>query len=113
MGCFKNRHSSKKGCRMFKSLDLFGHPVRLNFDKKGSSHQTFCGTLVTILFVIVSLAVLAAFTVIEGSNSTIDASKGLISKTVVAQEPLSATRQSWLVFFATDPERRLVKVDNQ
>lgn len=31
-----------------KDIDLFGHPIELNFNKKGSTHNTFIGGFLSI-----------------------------------------------------------------
>lgn len=35
--------------RFIKDQDYFGHPVLLNFNRKGSTHSTLCGGLISIL----------------------------------------------------------------
>ena len=35
--------------KFIKSQDLFGHEVSLNFNKKGSSHNTLVGGVVSVL----------------------------------------------------------------
>ena len=49
-----------KNClvRRFKNLDVFGYPIRLNFDKKGSTHKTCIGSVATIIFCLVSVLIL-------------------------------------------------------
>ena len=32
-----------------KDLDMFGHPVQLNFNRKGPAHNTVCGGIASIL----------------------------------------------------------------
>ena len=44
--------------RWFKSLDAFGHPINLHFDNKGTTHKTRVGSLVTIVFGIMSLIII-------------------------------------------------------
>ena len=39
-----------------KSIDLFGHPIELNFNKKGSRHKTVVGGFVSVF---VKMALLA------------------------------------------------------
>lgn len=34
--------------RFIKELDMFGHDVRLNFNRKGYTHKTFLGGLVSL-----------------------------------------------------------------
>ncbi len=36
-------------------IDLFGHPVNLNFDQKGETHRTLFGGAATIIMIIISL----------------------------------------------------------
>lgn len=45
--------------KLFKSLDIFGHPIKLEFDKKGSTHKTCCGSIATIVFVLISLGIIS------------------------------------------------------
>jgi len=35
-----------------KSIDIFGHPIQLNFDEKGITHKTILGGICTILYYI-------------------------------------------------------------
>ena len=44
--------------RFFKDLDLFGFPVKLNFDEKGSTHRTCCGGLSSIIFMVLVFVVI-------------------------------------------------------
>ena len=44
--------------RWFKSLDAFGHPINLHFDNKGTTHKTCVGSVVTIVFGIMSLIII-------------------------------------------------------
>ena len=46
--------------KAFKGLDIFGYPVQVQFDGKGSKHRTMCGSLFTVLFAAVVLSILAA-----------------------------------------------------
>lgn len=94
-----------------KSLDAFGHPIRLNFEQKGSTHQTLCGALFTVVFIIVALAILFGFSVIHFNKNTIDVSQGLVSKQVISTVPTDEIQPTWLVFFATDQNRNKVKID--
>ena len=57
-----------KKCRWLKHIDMFGFPVDLNFDEKGSTHQTVCGSVATLVFVVISLAMVAAS--LASGNST-------------------------------------------
>ncbi len=36
--------------KTFTYFDFFGYPIGLNFDKKGTSHQTIIGGILSILF---------------------------------------------------------------
>ena len=56
----------KKGKQIFLSQDVFGHPVTLNFNKKGDTYKTNEGACLSILlrcfmllFLIVKLRVFA------------------------------------------------------
>ena len=42
---------------MVKTCDIFGHKVELNFDKKGSTHQTTCGGFMSQIYMVVMLLV--------------------------------------------------------
>ena len=44
--------------RVIKDCDLFGHRVQLNFNKNGRSHNTMIGGCTSIIFYIVSIAIL-------------------------------------------------------
>ena len=55
--------AKKSGRKLFKNLDIFGEPVNLRLDNKGSKHRTLVGTCVTILYFVVSLAVVGLCTV--------------------------------------------------
>ena len=51
-----------------KQFDIFGYKLKLNFDKKGNEHKTFCGGLFTILiylifasFVVIKLKIMILF----------------------------------------------------
>ena len=35
-----------------KNIDIFGHPIQLNFDEKGITHKTILGGICTILYYI-------------------------------------------------------------
>ena len=39
--------------RFIKDIDIFGHPASLNFDRKGRTHQTCCGGLCTIVYLVI------------------------------------------------------------
>ena len=39
--------------RVIKDMDVFGHPVILNFNKNGPTHNTLLGGCCTILFYII------------------------------------------------------------
>jgi hypothetical protein len=57
--------------RVFKNMDAFGHPIALNFENKGTTHRTCCGFLTTVLWLLISIGVLAAcFTPITLNDST-------------------------------------------
>lgn len=50
--------------KFVKNFDIFGHPVALNFDKKGSKHQTFCGGCTSYLwFIFIVVTVIIQFVV--------------------------------------------------
>ena len=46
--------------RKFKKLDLFGHPITMNFDKNGSTHNTICGAIFSVF--IFSIMAMLVFT---------------------------------------------------
>ena len=108
-----NQHSTKKGWRIFKNLDAFGHPVRLNFDQKGNTHRTLCGALVTVLFVVIAIAIILGFSVLQFNKDTIDVSQGLVSKQVIATAGVDKIEPTWLVFYATNQQRQKVKIDSK
>ena len=39
----------------FKSIDIFGYDVKLNFNNNGSTYKTCCGAVLTILFYVITL----------------------------------------------------------
>ena len=43
--------------KLLKNLDIFGEPVNLRLDNKGSKHKTLVGTCVTILYFVVCAVV--------------------------------------------------------
>ena len=47
----------KHAKNVFRDIDAFGHPIRLNFNKKGNSHNTLLGACATLF----SLAFLAVY----------------------------------------------------
>ena len=49
----------KKISNFIEQLDLFGHPVALKFNKKGSEHKTVVGGCVSILIRIVLVSYIA------------------------------------------------------
>ena len=55
--------------RFFKDLDLFGFPVKLNFDEKGSTHRTCCGGLSSIIFMAIVIAVIISQVTVLTSKS--------------------------------------------
>ena len=46
----------KSAIKAFRDIDVFGHPIQLNFNKKGSAHNTLFGAFAT-LFVLAFLVV--------------------------------------------------------
>ena len=46
------------GKRFIKNLDIFGHKVDFNFDKKGSTHNTKAGGFCTIFYFTVCLVLM-------------------------------------------------------
>ena len=58
--------------QMMKTFDMFGHKVELNFDQKGSTHQTTCGGFVSQIFVVlISLTILVQFTVMRSRSQSL------------------------------------------
>ena len=43
------------GIRFFKSLDAYGHPIKLNFENNGTTYQTIVGSSFTILWILISV----------------------------------------------------------
>ena len=43
--------------RFIKNMDIFGEPISLNFDRKGSTHQTCFGGICTVLFLVFATVV--------------------------------------------------------
>lgn len=35
-----------------KSIDIFGYRVQLNIDSKNNTHKTWCGVLVTLVYIL-------------------------------------------------------------
>ena len=42
-----------------KNLDIFGHPIALNFNKEGTSYQTWIGGVFTLLIYVFTLLFVA------------------------------------------------------
>lgn len=40
----------KRSINYVRDLDMFGHVINLNFDRRGDSHKTVCGGFFSILF---------------------------------------------------------------
>ena len=51
---FISRHK-----KSLKKLDIFGYPIKLEFDNKGSTHRTSCGALASIIFALVSVVIVS------------------------------------------------------
>lgn len=75
---------AKTFSRFIKDFDIFGHPVELNFDRKGTTHQTCCGAwssmacvLVVALTLLVQLGMLLTMRQVETSvhSEKLDASE--------------------------------------
>jgi hypothetical protein len=48
---------------LFRSLDAYGHPIKLNFENDGligTTYQTFVGSACTILWLVISLGLFGA-----------------------------------------------------
>ena len=59
----------KSICRLIKDYDRFGHPVKLNFNKNGSTHNTFMGGVGSIVFyLIIFIVVITSLTASDGSS---------------------------------------------
>ena len=54
---------------MFKTFDIFGHKVELNFDQKGSTHQTCCGGLMSQIFMLIMIITVITFFSVMSSGS--------------------------------------------
>ena len=48
------KNSSRK---IWKSMDVFGEPVSLRFDQKGSTHKTMVGFCVSVIYILIALVV--------------------------------------------------------
>ena len=57
MPIFKNLY------KWLRSQDVFGHPVTLNFNKKGDAHQTGCGGFFSLIMNVTLLVYLASNTI--------------------------------------------------
>jgi len=57
--------------KLIKRVDMFGKKVELNFDKNGSTHKTYFGGFITILYVIF-IIVYAAYGFLNIGNHTKD-----------------------------------------
>jgi hypothetical protein len=42
-----------------KQFDIFGYKLKLNFDKKGNEHRTFCGGLISLMIYLMFLCFVA------------------------------------------------------
>lgn len=42
--------------RRIKNLDLFGHNVQLNFDKKGTTHKSLLGGIMSLIYLLFIIA---------------------------------------------------------
>lgn len=66
---------TKKGLikKLFKKFDLFGYPIQLNFDEKGSTYQTLTGGLLSIslLFLLFLLVIYKLVLMTRGESSSI------------------------------------------
>ena len=38
--------------KTLKQIDMFGHPIALNYSKNGSTYNTFCGSIFTLMIYI-------------------------------------------------------------
>ena len=48
----------KSSRKIWKSMDVFGEPVSLRLDKKGSQHRTIVGFCVSALYLLIALVVI-------------------------------------------------------
>lgn len=59
----------KSICRLIKDYDRFGHPVKLNFNKNGPTHNTFVGGIGSIVFyLVVFIVVITSLTASDGTT---------------------------------------------
>ena len=42
--------------KVLKMLDIFGKPITLNFDKKGDTHKSFFGSIMSLILISIILA---------------------------------------------------------
>lgn len=49
MNCLKKFRNS------LSSADMFGHPVLLNFNRKGDHYKTVCGGLFTLIYAVIMI----------------------------------------------------------
>ena len=68
--------SNKSLKRRIKNLDFFGHQVQLNFDKKGSTHQSLLGGIMSCLYFcfIVAFIVFSSIKINLGESDVITSS---------------------------------------
>ena len=48
---------------------MFGHPIHLNFDQKGNTHQTTCGGCCSVLYVILMIITVLGYLTVMRSRS--------------------------------------------
>ena len=48
-----------KFLKRIREIDRFGFPIQLNFDEKGSSHNTIYGGILTLIFYLITIIYIA------------------------------------------------------
>ena len=67
--CCTCKHGCKPLWKFIKDFDIFGHPVKLNFNKNGTTHKTMIGGVASVGFYVASIVVALAI-LIPGSDET-------------------------------------------
>ena len=67
-GCCSCGLIDKSLCRYIKDYDRYGHPVKLNFNKNGPTHNTFLGGIGSLVFYFVIFLVVTTSLAAGGDN---------------------------------------------
>ena len=67
-GCFSCGLIDKSLCRYIKDYDRYGHPVKLNFNKNGPTHNTFLGGIGSLVYYFVIFLVVTTSLAASGDD---------------------------------------------